>query len=532
MANGNQRLWIILIVAGCLVVLSAAPTPLIDNDGPLYGKIAKNILATGDWLTLHHRDGQVFDKPPLTMWLIALSFRVGGISYPTIRLWQLLMHVLLVYVTYLIARLSAGREQALLAALIMVTGFQVFFHALTPQQDIPLTLFLALAFYAYLRYRTTGAAAHAVLAGLWVALAVLTKGVVGLGIFGVIAGPDVLMSRRRSGEHWHWGHVAAGATIFMAVAAPWFVVGAIRQGTPFIDTFFLKGNSGVGRLFSPRISALPPLWVIPISYVPSLIVGMLPWTGLLPGAIREGWRNIRTGPAPLRLCGLWAGLYFLFVTFAATDKLYRYLLPVYPPLAVLAAPVLLRALDEPRRLRVAAMTALLIGVPLMIAGAWWIAVQFPEDVRLLVPVGLPVITVCGLAVAAFAAAAIGGRARMAVALVSVGVLTAYAVCEWTLARYWDGIWPWPRVGATIDRLYRPGDRVVIYKYPDAFLAYFAEARVEEVNEPIVLARLWRQGRVFVVLGPGTQTDVPHTPRAIVLDSVPRGLILITNLAAP
>jgi len=147
------------------------------------------------------------------------------------------------------------------------------------------------------------------------------------------------------------------------VAAPWFIAGAIRQGMPFVDTVFLHGSLGVGRFVRPFLTSPIPYWQVVLAYVPMLAAGLLPWTGLLPGAVREGWRGLRAGPPPIRLCALWAGVYFLLVSLAPGDKVWRYLYPCYPPLAVLAARWLTGAIGDARRLRGAAGILLVVSVP-------------------------------------------------------------------------------------------------------------------------------------------------------------------------
>ncbi len=44
--------WRILIAAACLAMLVGTPLPHLDSDAALFGKIAKNILDSGEWLTL------------------------------------------------------------------------------------------------------------------------------------------------------------------------------------------------------------------------------------------------------------------------------------------------------------------------------------------------------------------------------------------------------------------------------------------------------------------------------------------------
>ena len=208
----QQRIWVLLVAAACVLTLAGSPLPHVDSDAALYGKIAKHILATGEWLTLQDpgRPDWIVDKPPLTFWLMAASLWLGGETNAALRVWQLLMSVVLVVVTYRIARLAAGKEESLLAALLMATFQQVFLFSMAPQQDVPVTFFLTLAFYSYLGYRLRGATITAALTGVWVALAVLSKGVLWVGVFVLIMAVDLIVASRHSDAgHWRWSQVAS-----------------------------------------------------------------------------------------------------------------------------------------------------------------------------------------------------------------------------------------------------------------------------------------------------------------------------------
>src|SRR5579875_1865272 len=61
-------------------------------------------------------------------------------------------------------------------------------------------------------------------------------------------GPRSPSSRKACcGSPWWPVHLAAAAALFLAVASPWFVVGALRQGPPFVRVFLFDEN-GIARL--------------------------------------------------------------------------------------------------------------------------------------------------------------------------------------------------------------------------------------------------------------------------------------------
>lgn len=535
-SRAGVTLWRILIAAACVAMLAGTPLPHLDSDAALFGRIAQNILDTGEWLTLSHPMYQdwVVDKPPLTFWIMAVSLRIGGQTDTALRLWHILLSILLVYVVYRIARLDGREEEALLAALLVATFQQVFYYSMAPQHDIPVTLFLALGFYAYLKYRREGRGWWAALVGLWIALATLTKGILWPVTFAGIATLDSLVAWW-GGERppWRLRHIILGVAVFVVLAAPWFIIGVIRQGMPFVHVFLLEENS-IGRLVHPYMGpGLVPLhsyFLLLLAYIPLLMLGMLPWTGLLPGAVLEGWRSLRSGPPAVRLCAVWFGAFFVAVSISHGDRIIRYLLPCYPPLAVLAGRFLAGALDSRRRLQTASIISLLLGLPMMLVTLWLAIGYSPHDMRFYLPLVLPMLAVFSVTILAFAVLALIGRGRQAVAVTVAGSLLSYLAVYTMIMARWERLWPWPEMSATVDRLYRPGDRVVVvggYSAETNFLAYWVRAKVEPVDEAS-FATAWGRQRVFALLAPDLVARLRPKPSPILLLRTPMGWNLVTN----
>ncbi len=525
-----QRIWLGLVLAGSLVTLAAAPLPIIEGDTALWAQVARNILQSGEWLTLHYQVGWIVDKPPLTFWLMALSLSAIGDNPVALRGWQLLMSLLLVVVTYLIARLHAGREESLLAALLLLTFFQVFLQATIPGQDVALTLFLALAFYEWLRYRRSARPAAAASTGLWVALAVLTKGPIGLVVFVMVAAADAIVARRTraADQSWRWGHVLLGAATFAIVATPWFIHGSLRQGFPFVDTFFLRGTIGFGRFLQPKIAEALPLWQALLAYVPLLALGMLPWTGVLPAAAREGWRTLRVGPPALRLCVLWVTAYLVLISLSLTDKVFRYLLLVYPPLAVVGARALIVGFNEPRRLRVPAVVTLGIGLPGMAGGIWMTATRFPQEVEIYLPLVLPFAITLALSMVAVAVMTLWRPGRAPFALLAAGTMLSFSLLTLDLMTRWEPLWPWQRVAAVVHRHHSPATTVVIFREKIDLPGYYIRVPLTNIDDVSVLSRAWRGGRTLVLLRNQDLVLLPASPTYRMLTTMPSGWALVIN----
>src|SRR5437870_13176020 len=77
--------------AGIAVLLAGLALPLTDGDTAFYATVARGALKSGEWVALYSASGQVFDKPPLTIWLLALSIAVFVSAEWALRLWHILL---------------------------------------------------------------------------------------------------------------------------------------------------------------------------------------------------------------------------------------------------------------------------------------------------------------------------------------------------------------------------------------------------------------------------------------------------------
>ncbi len=518
---------ILLVVAGILLPLN----PIADGDPAFYGMIARNILSSGDWLTLHHRLMPLIDKPPLTFWIMSLSFAALGTAEWVLHLWHTVLALALVSATYALARLALPRRQAVLSTLVLVVSVEFFYESLVPRQDIPLTLFVTLAVYGYLRWEHQGRLSSLLLSWLAAALAVLTKGIIGLALPALIVALHLVIDRPRL-PRFALSAAGAGAVVFLAVAIPWFLTGAVRQGHLFIDAFFLNGALGVGRYFHPVLGAPTrvPSWAGFGAYVPLLLFGALPWTGWIWPALREGWAARRERSSVVWVCVLWVVAVFGFHSLSLGDKTMRYLLPLFPPLAVLVG----RVVEDDRFTRQSARVSLVAVAVLLIVAAGLLVVQLPRPTERYLsyasyatyaPLFLAFLAALIMGLVGYAVAAMAGRPRTGVACLVLATLLAHGLVITWIARTWDQISPWRPLARVINHLQAPGARVLIVTEHTDLADYYIDRPVEFVNRN-VLVRVWPHGRVLAII-PETAVGGLPSPRPVVL-SATRGLVLVSN----
>lgn len=311
---------------------------LITPDEGRYASAALGMMQSGDWLTPRLNGFLYFEKPVLQYWISAASFKVLGINEFAARLWPGLSGFLAVIVLAVTARRLWGGQAGELAGPIAAgtTWIVANSHFLT--LDMGLTFFLTLALCGFLLAQRDGATEvqqRRSMQVAWAAMAgaVMTKGLVGLVIPAATLVLYSLLERR-----WAlWGrmHWRSGVPILLVLACPWFVAVSL-ENPGFFDFFFIREH--FRRFLTDEAQRAGPLWY----FVPFLLIGMLPWTSLLPGMLRLGMpgADMREQPAsgfqPQRFLLLWAGFVLVFFS-VSRSKLPSYILPMFPALCLLAA---------------------------------------------------------------------------------------------------------------------------------------------------------------------------------------------------
>ena len=290
--------------------------------------------------------------------------------------------------------------------------------------DMALTFFVNAALTCFLIAETGPRHRGRWIIGAWLAIAaaVLTKGLVGLVLpVGALAAYTVLR------REWTLPRrlVSVPALLaFAAVAAPWFVAMSV-QHPDFARFFFLHEH--FGRFLSTAHHRAGPPWY----YVPVVVAGVVPWFAFLPGALRDAWRRTRRPSNGLDadlvlLCACCVPFLFFSVS---QSKLVPYILPIFPPLAILIARYL-------TSLSAARLTAHLLptlgGAALILLAAPLIPAGLPADVPPEMRAAyLPWVVVTALSLVALATLslnlALQRRAAAAIVALALGGVAFYQV---------------------------------------------------------------------------------------------------------
>lgn len=321
---------LLVLLAAVVLFFSRLDAPLLEPQEARYAEIPRQMLeqgSPGGWMTPVLHGQPYLDKPPLLYWLVMLSYSTFGVHDWAARLVPGAAGCLTVLLLFFWGRRLAGERAALAGALVLCLSARFVYLGRMLTFDVLLSLFVTAALAAAHRALDGGGRRWWLAAGLACGLGLLTKGPVALAL---VAGPVLVfaaLDRRAVRPGWGGWGLFAGAAV--AVAAPWYVAAALRH-PGFLSDFFWRHN--FLRYAAPFDHVEPP-WF----YLPGVLLGMLPWTLLLPGLARFLFRHsrriARQRTSALGFCllsGLWGLLFFSL----AGCKRAVYVLPALPPLAL------------------------------------------------------------------------------------------------------------------------------------------------------------------------------------------------------
>ena len=326
--------WILLpALLGLGFFAGLGALPLFDVDEGAFSAATWEMLQRGDWITPWLYGEPRFDKPILSYWMQALSVLTFGVNEWAFRFPSAVAASLWALAIYRFTRRYYDQGRALMAAALATSSAGVFLIGHAATADALLNLFFALALLDIYNQFRQPKAATLYRIWLWIGLAVLTKGPIGILIPVVVSFVFYLLE----GQWRSWLQSAfnpRGWLILLAVALPWYALEYLAQGQAFIDGFFLKHNIGRFTNTMEGHGGLVYYYLV----VAFLIV--LPYTGLLASTAATFWRNWRADPLS-RFLLIWFGFVFLFFSFSST-QLPHYLLYGSTPLFILMA----KRLDE------------------------------------------------------------------------------------------------------------------------------------------------------------------------------------------
>lgn len=344
--SGNNRFFAfgLLLLFIMIYLFPLDNRPLAIPDETRYASIPYEMLLSGDWVTPHLNGLRYFEKPPLGYWLNAMSLAVFGENNFAVRFPSAVAAGLTTLLVYLFtAKIMVSRRTALIAAFIYMTFFEVYAIGVYSTLDGMLTFFLTagiISFYLGSHEQGKGknkrvtAWLYWIVSGISLGLAFLTKGFLALAIPVIVLLPWLIWHR-----HWHLLFVKGSTVVLIAVmvALPWGIIIHLREADFWHYFFWIEH---IKRFTADNAQHKAPFFYF-LMYLP---IVAFPWISLLPAAFKglkkdkkQTGSNTRVIATETRhILWLWLIIPLLFFS-ASSGKLITYILPCFPPLAILTA---------------------------------------------------------------------------------------------------------------------------------------------------------------------------------------------------
>lgn len=321
----------IIIIAIFMSFFRLGSVTLFDVDEAVFSESTKEMVESGNWITPTYNGENRYDKPILFYWLMAVSYKILGISELSARFPSAIASLLLILSVFLFIKHSHDEKSAFYAAtsLVLSIYFLVYSHAAVT--DMTLTLFVTLSLFSFY-FSVVGKENslgndNVYIYGFYLfsALAFLTKGLIGIVFPFSIAIIYMIVTDGWKGIKKVFN--LKGTILFLLVSAPWYITQLFINGQEFLDQFFIKHHF---KRYADVISGHKgPMYY----YIPALIIGLFPWIVFLPAGIRNAFKE---KDRFFLFAFIWFAFIFIFFSLSTT-KLPNYILPALPAASILIA---------------------------------------------------------------------------------------------------------------------------------------------------------------------------------------------------
>ena len=337
-----RHAWPILLIVGvALYLVNLGGYPLYTKGEPREAVTVFDIVHGGGVILPQRAGVEIPSKPLLMHWLAALvSLIAGGVNEFSVRLPSAGLAIAGVIVCYFYVRRLFDDVTALIAALILATTFQYLQAGTGARVDMTLTFFMEVAFFEFI-FMAEGLTRRRMLLYVAIALAVLTKGPIGLILPGLVALIWIALEKR-------WRlllemNLVRGALVVLVLAGGWYVAALLEGGSNFFRKQILAENllrfAGGGDFHEGHIH---PFYYMELA----LFAGFLPWTFLLPIVGVQAARAPLVLDPRLKYFLVWFGAVLIFYNFPQSKR-GVYLLCLYPAFATLLAIYIKDAIVRP-----------------------------------------------------------------------------------------------------------------------------------------------------------------------------------------
>jgi 4-amino-4-deoxy-L-arabinose transferase-like glycosyltransferase len=338
-----------------LILISLFSVFFWIGDGDFYTKgepreasVAVAMVEQNQWILPEVYTDEIAYKPPLTHWLIAVfSLPQGKVTLFSSRLPSALAFLGLIVFSFLFFGKNLKFQDAFLAALIMLTSFELHRSAMTARVDMLLTFLIVLALIRLFRWEERKKLdGFPYLPAFIMGLGALTKGPVGILLPLLVFGIYLLFLRYNFIKIVK--KLLPVALAAMILPLIWYVLAYLKGGQGFLDLVWAENFGRFFRINNLNINYsldhVETWWYYPAT----LVGGFFPWTLLLfislfglkftkkTPKIKTIWNAFRN-QEKIKLFSATAACVIILFYCIPISKRSVYLMPAYPFIAIFIA---------------------------------------------------------------------------------------------------------------------------------------------------------------------------------------------------
>lgn len=328
--------WLLLVLAGLLLLPGTVSMPLIDRDEPRFAQATVEMMERGEWVIPYFNGDYRFDKPPLTYWWMRLHYTLFGENAFAARLHSVLAAYLTALAIAGLGRRLFSAVGGLLAGAAWLSSLQVMIHGRLAVADMPMVLAVTLAMWALwelLAPHQEDDCPHPFWRNRWfwvlwgsLALGFLAKGPIAW-LVPLLALLLYRGMRWKAPLPWRRLHILPGLLVSLLPVAAWGVPALIQTEGAFWEV-------GMGKHIVERgFESFNERRVVPAYFFVTAFLSLFPWIAWL-GVI---FTRPRRDYDPRRLfLFAWFIAPFLIFLFYST-QLPHYTMPGFPAFFLLVA---------------------------------------------------------------------------------------------------------------------------------------------------------------------------------------------------
>jgi len=174
------QLLIIILFAGLGSFTKLNQTELQPLGSSVHASVSREILRTGDWLTLHWPYCEEFKDfyqfPPLFFWLTAITYKIFGINDFAAKFVSSLFGFLVIILTYYLGKILINNYAGFLSSMTVILTPYFFRHSRKCELETILIFFITLSFIFFVIAEKNNKEKFVLLTGFSVGLGFLSKG--------------------------------------------------------------------------------------------------------------------------------------------------------------------------------------------------------------------------------------------------------------------------------------------------------------------------------------------------------------------